>query len=273
MNLAAPLNEEERTNVPALVLAALVHLALIGALFFGVQWKSKEAASVAVELWSAPPPSAVRLPPVVEPKHESKPEAKPEPKPEVKPEPEPKVKPDIAVKDEKKPKPERKPERKPEPKPEPKPKKQEAKALEPERRLDINDELDRDLKKTRQQAAAREMRSLADAELSQLGQAKGGGAGNTRGLEEWSDKVRNKIRKNINSATIRDVQGNPESVFGITQLPTGEVLEVKLRKSSGSKLVDDAIERAIWISSPLPKTERPEQHQRTFELKVRPLSE
>jgi len=55
------------------------------------------------------------------------------------------------------------------------------------------------------------------------------------------------------------------------QLPTGEVLSVRLRKSSGHKQLDEAIERAILKSSPLPKPDRAELFMRSFELKYRPL--
>ena len=275
MNLAAPLNEEERTNVPALVLAALVHLALIGALFFGVQWKSKEAASVAVELWSAPPPSAVRPPPVVEPKHESKPEAKPEPKPEVKPEPEPKVKPDIAVKDEKKLKKEEP--KKPEPKKEePKkvePKKEEAKKPEPDRRPDFSDEISKELKDSQKKSNAREQNARINAELNQLGQLKGdlAAAGRARGLADYVSKVAGKIRGNI--VLPPGIQGNPEAIFVATQLPSGDVISVKIRKSSGSKALDEAIERAILKSSPLPKPDQPELFDRELKIPYKPYAE
>lgn len=68
-----------------------------------------------------------------------------------------------------------------------------------------------------------------------------------------------------------ELKGNPEAVFDVVQLPTGEVLSVKLRKSSGVGALDDAIERAILKSSPLPKPDRPELFTRNFELRYRPL--
>ena len=57
----------------------------------------------------------------------------------------------------------------------------------------------------------------------------------------------------------------------MVQLPTGEVLNARLRKSSGHKPYDDAVERAILKASPLPKPERPDLFQRSLELKFRPL--
>ena len=54
-----------------------------------------------------------------------------------------------------------------------------------------------------------------------------------------------------------DMSGNPEAIFDVTQLPTGEVISIRLRKSSGQKGYDDAVERAILKSSPLPKPDQP----------------
>ena len=281
MNLAAPLNEEERTNVPALVLAALVHLLLIGALFFGVQWKSQEAAPVAVELWSAPPPSAVRPPLVVEPK----PQPKPEPKPEQKPEPEPKANPDIAVKEEKKPKkeepkkeePKKEEPKKTEPKKEePKkvePKKDETKKPESDRRPNFDDELSKDLKEVQRKGNAREQNARINAELNQMGQLKGelAATANKRGLASYVAKVADKIRGNI--VLPPGIQGNPEAIFIVNQLPSGDVIDVKIRKSSGNKALDDAIERAIRKSSPLPKPDNPELFDRELKIPYKPYNE
>ena len=50
--------EEERFSPAALALAALVHLLLAGALFFGVQWKRQAPSAVAVELWGGSLPAA-----------------------------------------------------------------------------------------------------------------------------------------------------------------------------------------------------------------------
>jgi len=67
-----------------------------------------------------------------------------------------------------------------------------------------------------------------------------------------------------------DIKGNPEAIFDVVQLPTGEVLSAQLRKSSGHRAYDDAVERAILKSSPLPRPDRPEQFQRNLNLKFRP---
>ena len=54
------------------------------------------------------------------------------------------------------------------------------------------------------------------------------------------------------------------------QLPTGEVLSVRLKKPSGSAAYDAAVERAILKSSPLPKPDKGELFQRELILTFRP---
>jgi colicin import membrane protein len=56
-----------------------------------------------------------------------------------------------------------------------------------------------------------------------------------------------------NSSYSGDDPGNPVVTFHVEQLPTGEIMSVKMTKSSGIPAFDAAIERAIKASSPLPK--------------------
>jgi len=67
-----------------------------------------------------------------------------------------------------------------------------------------------------------------------------------------------------------DIKGNPEAQFEVTQLPSGDVLNVRLKKSSGNSAWDAATERAIHKSSPLPKPSKPELFSRTLTLTFRP---
>jgi colicin import membrane protein len=91
----SPLPPEEEISFTALVLAALVHVVLVGALFLGVQWKSQAPSAVDVEVWrsAAASPVAVRPlpppPPPSPPPEEPKPEPVPEPPPAPVPEPPP----------------------------------------------------------------------------------------------------------------------------------------------------------------------------------------
>jgi colicin import membrane protein len=61
------------------------------------------------------------------------------------------------------------------------------------------------------------------------------------------------IKSNTTFAGSTDVPGNPKAVFKVELLPTGEILSVRLTKSSGVPQFDDAVERGINKSSPLPK--------------------
>ena len=70
-----------------------------------------------------------------------------------------------------------------------------------------------------------------------------------------------------------NIVGNPEGIYVITQLPSGEVLDVKTRKSSGNATLDAAVERAIRKSSPLPKPDFAEQFRRELVIRYRPLEE
>ncbi|WP_371264075.1 cell envelope integrity protein TolA [Nitrosomonas marina] len=49
-----------------------------------------------------------------------------------------------------------------------------------------------------------------------------------------------------------DLPGNPVTEFNVTLLPGGDILDVRLRKSSGYPEFDSAVERAILMSRPLP---------------------
>ena len=278
VNPAAPLPANDQTDMTALLLAAAVHILLVGALFFSVQWRSQAPTAVAVEVWRsgpAPLPAPIIKP---EPLPEPPPPPKVEPKPEPKPLPPkvetPPVKPDIAVKEEKKKKEEPK---KPEPKPvevkKEEPKKEEPKKPEPDRREDLAEALARDLKQVQQQKAVHDQRARADAELRQLGQAQAELAASAlqRGLASYMDKIRGKIKGNI--VLPPGIKGNPEGIFDVTQLPTGEIINVKISKSSGNRALDEAIERAIRKSDPLPLPDQPGLFKRELKLKYRPFDE
>jgi len=252
---------EERDDpgqLASALLSGAVHLMLLAVLIFGVRWQSRPPEAVQVELWEPPPPAAVAetpkpAPPQVEPPPAPKPEPV-VPKPEIverkapppKPKAEPKPKPEPVAKVEHKPAP------KPVPKVEP---------LKP--RVD-------DATKRMQAELAREQASLAvDRELKDLASRQASSA-DSKAQAAWIDKVRAKIRGNI--VLPQNIQGNPEAIFTVVQLPTGEVLPpVKLKKSSGLPALDAAIERAVLKSSPLPKPDSGFTAPREFELKYKPL--
>ena len=284
VNPAAPfLPDNDQTDMTALLLAAVVHILLVGALFFSVQWRSQAPTAVAVEVWRsgpAPLPAPIIKPePLPEPPPPPPPpkvEAKPEPKPLPPKVETPPVKPDIVVKEEKKKKEEPK---KPEPKPPVEVKKEEPKKPEPKKeepkpeRRSFDDELQRELKQAQQQKAVHDQRARADAELRQLGQAQAEQAASAlqRGLDDYTGKIRGKIKGNI--VLPPGIKGNPEGIFDVTQLPTGEIINVKISKSTGNRALDEAIERAIRKSDPLPLPDQPSLFKRELKLKYKPFGE
>jgi colicin import membrane protein len=102
--------------------------------------------------------------------------------------------------------------------------------------------------------------------------AQGAAAGAAGGdLDKYRAAIAAKVRGNLLRPP--GLSGNPEAVFEVDQLPSGEVLNVRLKRSSGVPALDEAIERSIRRSSPLPLPENRSQFQRTLELKFRPLAD
>jgi colicin import membrane protein len=112
---------------------------------------------------------------------------------------------------------------------------------------------------------ADEARRKADAERLARDLA---AAGRKRALDEYINRIRIKVKQNW--ILPQDLQGNPEAIFDVIQLPTGEVLSVKLAKSSGNPAYDAAVERAILKSSPLPLPEPRSLFDRQLKLTFRP---
>jgi len=231
----------------SIALAIAVHLLLAAFLFYGVRWQTKATDVVEVELVRAvPEPAAVATPatppvPVAVP---PAPTVEPPPKPEPAPPP---PKPDIAIKE--------KPKPKLPPKPEPKP------------RVDPFQE---QLKREAEQLTQRKQADSAAQEFAQK-QAAQASAARSKAIADYLGRIRSKIRGNI--VLPPEIRGNPEAVFDVTQLPSGEVLTVRLRRSSGNAALDAAIERAILKSSPLPKPQQADLFSRLLELRYRPLDE
>jgi colicin import membrane protein len=218
----------------SIVLAVAVHLVLVALLIYGIHWQNKVSDVVEVDLVrQAPAPKPV---PKAEPK--PAPKVEPPPKPEPKPEPPKPRKPDIAVKE--------KPKPKPKPKPQPKFDPFQQQMAEEEQRLALD-----------KQIAAEQQ------QLTQQQQALAASARN-KALATYSDRIRAKIRGNI--VLPLNITGNPTAVFDVVQLPTGEVISARLAKTSGYPAYDDAVERAIWKSSPLPRPDDPSLFERSLRL-------
>ncbi|MDT3672335.1 MAG: energy transducer TonB [Aromatoleum sp.] len=272
----------------SLGLTIAVHLGLIAFLVFGVRWQSAPPAAMQVDLVAAvpsrpaPPPPPAPEPQKPAPKPEppkpeppKAPQSKPEPP---KPEPKPQVKPDIATKapEPKKPepkKPEPKPEpepKKPEPKPEtkkPEPKKPEPKKPEPEKPREVVPPKDDYItERLAQETQRTQLERMMRDDAARVAAARSAGA-----KDAYTNAIRTKVRGNLLRPP--GLSGNPEAVFDVDQLPSGEVLAIRLKRSSGVPALDDAIERAIRRSSPLPLPEQKELFERTLELRFRPLDE
>ncbi len=71
-----------------------------------------------------------------------------------------------------------------------------------------------------------------------------------RVVDEYGKKIQDKIRSKV--VMPPDVANDAHGVFLVTLLPGGTVLKAELKKSSGNVAYDNAVERAILKSSPLP---------------------
>ncbi|MBQ5459896.1 MAG: TonB C-terminal domain-containing protein [Rhodocyclaceae bacterium] len=289
----------ERNESPgkfsALLLTILVHLALIAFLVIGIRWQHQSSAGdgpmevtlVAPATPSAParkaepqpePPKPEPEPPKPEPEPESEPEPEP-PKPAPAPEPpKPAEKPaDIALKKEpekpkkEEPKPEPPKPKKEEPKKEP-PKKKEEKKKEPPKpkpkpKLSEEDYLKDLLNQAGSSAAQDAEARKAAAALSGASAVAGGGS---RGNADpgYADRIRQRVRSNLTLPP--GVSGNPEAEFLVTQTPQGRVLSARLIRSTGDRALDEAIDRAIRKSDPLPLPNSGEA-ERELLLRFRPL--
>jgi len=101
------------------------------------------------------------------------------------------------------------------------------------------------LKKVQQEALADE-KTASDQHANSAKAAANAGV-----VGEYQNKIRTKIRSNVNKTLCGD--GNPELKFDIGLLPTGQLSgSPKLVKSSGNSACDEAVERAIMASEPLP---------------------
>jgi len=258
---------------------------------FSLRWQNRKPEPVTAELYAPATKAAIAEP--VETKPPPPPPAPPEPAPEPRPvPPPPKAVP------------------KPEPKPEPKVEKPDTraadiavrKAKEEEERKKRERTLrekaerekqERDKKEADQREAEKkkqvEQRRVAEARERQQREADALKAQaereqTTRAAQQRADaeaaavsraqadyirRIQAKIRGNV--VLPPDLSGNPETIFEVVQLPTGEIIDAVLRKSSGVRAYDDAVQRAIIKSSPLPRPDRPDLFQRTLTLKFRPL--
>ncbi len=268
----------EPRSANAFMLAVLAHLLLLGALTWGVNWKSTEkAASFEAELWSSvpqqaapravepPPPPPAPAQPAQQPKAAVEP-PKPEPaKPDV----------DIALEQEKKRKllqqkkeeeaAELKKEKELAQKEKEKEKAREEQAkrkAEELKKAEAKKEEAKELAQQQQQekaaaAAAEKRRQENLARLNALAGATGapdatGSAQRSSGpSSSYNGKVAAKVRPNV--VFTEDIVGNPKAEVEVATTADGTIISQRLVKSSGNKAWDDAVIKAIIRTGSMPK--------------------
>jgi colicin import membrane protein len=280
----------EPNRWPAIGLAVGVHALLLAFLWIGISWQNNAPVAIEAEIWdvtaqtAAPPPP----PPAPEPEPETPP---PQPTPKVAPppptveQPQPKQ-PDIALERQKKRKEELKrklaeeerqrkieEEKRAE---EQRAEEQKAKALaekkakaEAEKKEAEKKKKEEAEKKKKEEAekkkkAAAEQKKLEAARAEEMRRITGAaGSPTSTGTAEkstaphmdkgYSAAITAKVKGNTSYPGSLDEPGNPTATFRVEQLPTGEIISVKKIKSSGVPAFDDAVEKGITKSSPLPK--------------------
>lgn len=267
--------EESPVALRAGLFSVGMHALLIVVLVFSFRIKQDTTANVAqVELWDTlpspvakpvakvkPPEPEVKPPPAVEP---------PKPVVEEKPQEEAPPKPDIALKKEpiKPVKPEKKDEKKPlakveeTPKPEKKPEVEKKPKESPKKQDDA-------LKKL--QESLLEEDSKADVPPTDNSAAKAAQAAALKGeINQYVDRIKAKIYGNINRQLCGS--GKPVIIYSLHLMATGDLNgKPKLLKTSGNQACDEAIERAILQSDPLPKPPTEIFSEvREMEIKFRP---
>ena len=265
----------------AAILAIAVHAALLIGMLVSINWKAAHPVLnvTEVELWDKLPAPAV----VDEPKPEPKPviEEKPEPPPVIKEEPKPEPKPEPKVED-------------PKVDIELEQKKKELEQKLADEKLKKEKELEEKLKndqakkKLAQQirdedlgdkkAAEKQEKLERDKALRKLQEemsnengaddAKASSAANAGIINEYKAKIQAKIKANVNKNLCGD--GSPEIRVEISVLPTGQISgNPKITKSSENSACDEAVERAIIASEPLPLPDDPDLKSQFRNLNLR----
>ena len=104
------------------------------------------------------------------------------------------------------------------------------------------EQAERRMEEVERQAQARAQAQRKAQEAAALGAGKV--------VDEYTAKIAAKIKRNIvlPPGVSRDIRAE----FSVTLLPGGEVLNVNLARSSGNEAYDNAVERAILKTQPLP---------------------
>lgn len=275
----APYPSRPAPKLAAGALALCVHIVFLALLFAGMSWQTDHPEPVMVDLWDALPAPAVESPPQPEPPQPVPEPVVPEPVPEpVRPEP-------IKTEPIREPKPAPRPVATEPPAPRPadialekrqaEQARQEAlralqaaeekalaeaaraeaealrvardRQLAEQRRRELLRQMEEDermMHRMAEEAAARETRA---AEARAVAQRQSETA---RTVDQYRERISAAVRGNTRLPD--DLKGNPEVRFLVKVLPSGEVFDIRRTQSSGNPAYDEAVERAIRMSSPLP---------------------
>lgn len=276
-----------RDGASSFGLAVLVHLLLVAALTWGIQWNNSDTSvAVEAELWSAlPTPAAPRA---VEPDPPPPaPQAAPEPPPpKVTPKPTPPAaqrEAQLAIEREKNKKleqdkkleEERQKRKDKELKEKKEKEKLEKEKLEKEKQAKLDKEklerekLEKDKKeKAKQQKAEQEAKERADAKrleaerqtnlqrIAGMAGATGGPSDTGSALKasgpsaSYAGRIRGKVKPNIVFGD--DIPGNPMAEVEVKCAPDGTILSKRVIQTSGHKAWDDAVIKALEKTEKLP---------------------
>lgn len=253
-------------------LAFVMHVLFLILLVFGVSWQHKQIdTAVVVDLWrdlpAAPPRAEPPPPPAVKPEPPPpapKVEVKPPPPVKPAPEPAPVAKPDIALKEKLEKERKLKERQAAEAKKLAAEKSREAE-LEKKKRAEAEALKKKQAVDAAAKSAADEQQKARDALAAQQA------ATAKREIDRYMDGIRTKVKRFV--LVPPSLQGNPEAEFVVTLLPGGEVLDVRLGKTSGNAAYDAAIESAIRKAQPfsVPAGDQFQQYFRRFTMAFRPV--
>ncbi|CAN5420376.1 hypothetical protein BH11PSE9_BH11PSE9_23660 [soil metagenome] len=274
-----------------LVLALIAHVLLVIALAIGVNWRSHEPQGVEAELWSATPQAAA--PRAVEPEPQPTPPApkppqpeprRPEPAPEPKPAPvqQPVPDPQIAIekakreqakkeqlREEQEEREQAKKEQakrdkaeqlKKEQAKQDKAKREEAKREESERAKEAQDRKQQLAEKEKERADAAKLAAAREANLKRMmGQAGATGGPTATGTAArssgpspgYAGRIAALVKRNI--AYQLQSGSAPVATVEVRVASDGTIIGMRLTKSSGDKLYDDAVLRAIDKTGTFPR--------------------
>ena len=236
------------------VLALLVHVVFFIFMTFGLNWKTDPLTGVVVDLWSdlpQPEQEVIKkvssLPPKPLPLKKAEPllpkKAELLPPKRIEPVQPKKIKilspkPDIELKKEKERLAREKKEK--ERKERLAREKKERERKEKEQKARVAAETERFQKELRKEEERRRLQRLAYAKA----------VAKQSLIDEFKAKILAKIKSKI--VMPPELPNDPVAEFDVTLLPGGEILDIKLRNSSGFISFDEAVERAIIQARPLP---------------------